>query len=147
MGHNLANKKGRDAAPSASASFQSIMNRKTTPPPVGRASFFHGCTGNDMYVGLVKDGHVNVVLRRPPPDDPLYRAGERIRIIKWDQRRTWKGKRRQFTATVVADQQQDRPVKIRRDGNNHLETFAALYLERLDSHPPFHELLFASIRF
>jgi hypothetical protein len=60
------------------------------------------------------------------------------------QYKTWKGKPRRFTATVLTDQQPGRPVKLLRDGNNSPETFGALYLERVDS-TPFHELLLSSL--
>jgi hypothetical protein len=92
---------------------------------------FHGCTGEAFYFGHTKDGHLFITLRRPSPDAPPYRKGERVRIIRPGQTTTSNGKPRPFTATVLADQQ-DTTVKILRDGNKHPARYSILFLERLN---------------
>lgn len=91
---------------------------------------FSGCTGEAFYFGHVRDGHVHVTLRRPSPNEPPYKKGERVRIINPRQVKTWKGKPRPFMATVL-DDQKGSTVKILRDGNKRAVRYSTLYLERL----------------
>jgi len=78
----------------------------------------------------VQDSHVHVTLRRPSPDEPPYRKGERVRIISPGQNKTVRGRPRTFTATVLEDQRAN-SVKILRDGNKHPDRYATLFLERI----------------